>query len=71
MSAVLALANRSRIKPSHRRRRKAASAHLVYILNNPLSGKDPTGYQSCTVTKDNSCTVMNNDDRSADKLGHT
>ncbi|MEO5625632.1 MAG: hypothetical protein ABIQ70_06475, partial [Dokdonella sp.] len=31
----------------------------------------PTGYQSCTVTKDNSCTVMNNDDRSADKLGHT
>ncbi|MEO5624722.1 MAG: RHS repeat-associated core domain-containing protein, partial [Dokdonella sp.] len=42
-----------------------------YILNNPLSGKDPTGYQSCTVTKDNSCTVMNNDDRSADKLGHT
>lgn len=42
------LANRTRIKPSHRRRRKAASAHLVYILNNPLSGTDPTGYEACT-----------------------
>ena len=47
MSVVLALASRSRIKPSHRRRRKAASAHLVYIGNNPLSGRDPTGY-ACT-----------------------
>lgn len=66
MSAVLALVHRSRIKPRHRRRRKAASVHLVYILNNPLSGKDPTGYQTCVVSEGNSCTANQHDDRSAD-----
>jgi len=39
-----ALAKPRRIKASHRRRRKVASDHLLYILNNPLSGTDPTGY---------------------------
>ena len=42
-----------------------------YLANRPLSGTDPTGYEDCTVTRENSCTVMNNDSRSADKLGHT
>jgi len=42
-----------------------------YIGNNPLSGTDPTGYADCVVAEGNSCTAQNNDDRSADKLGHT
>ena len=46
MSAVIALANPRRIKASHRRRRRVASDHLLYILNNPLSGTDPSGYAS-------------------------
>lgn len=46
-----------------------------YIMNNPLSGKDPSGYQSCSQTsaKDaetgDSCTFMLKDARSANKLG--
>ena len=50
MSAVIALATPRRIKASHRRRRKVASDHLLYILNNPLSGTDPTGYACSTGT---------------------
>jgi hypothetical protein len=46
VSGVIALAKPRRIKASHRRRRRVASDHLLYILNNPLSGTDPTGYQS-------------------------
>jgi hypothetical protein len=46
VSGVIALAKPRRIKASHRRRRKVAAGHLLYILNNPLSGTDPTGY--CT-----------------------
>ncbi len=49
MSAVIALATPRRIKASHRRRRRVASDHLLYILNNPLSGTDPTGYASCST----------------------
>ena len=48
MSAVIALAKPRRIKASHRRRRRVASDHLLYILNNPLSGTDPSGY--CVTT---------------------
>ncbi|MBX3712961.1 MAG: hypothetical protein KF800_13460 [Lysobacter sp.] len=44
---MTALAKPRRIKASHRRRRKVASDHLLYILNNPLSGTDPTGYAAC------------------------
>jgi hypothetical protein len=44
VSGVIALANPRRIKASHRRRRRVASDHLLYILNNPLSGTDPSGY---------------------------
>jgi hypothetical protein len=44
VSGVIALANPRCIKASHRRRRRVASDHLLYILNNPLSGTDPTGY---------------------------
>jgi hypothetical protein len=44
VSGVIALAKPRRIKASHRRRRRVASDHLLYILNNPLSGTDPTGY---------------------------
>jgi hypothetical protein len=43
---VIALAKPRRIKASHRRRRRVASDHLLYILNNPLSGTDPTGYKA-------------------------
>ena len=50
MSAVIALATPRRIKASHRRRRRVASDHLLYILNNPLSGTDPTGYACETGT---------------------
>jgi hypothetical protein len=46
VSVVIALAKPRRIKASHRRRRRVASDHLLYILNNPLSGTDPTGYRS-------------------------
>jgi hypothetical protein len=46
VSGVIALANPRRIKASHRRRRRVASDHLLYILNNPLAGTDPTGYRS-------------------------
>jgi hypothetical protein len=46
VSAVIALATPRRIKASHRRRRRVTSDHLLYILNNPLSGTDPTGYCS-------------------------
>ena len=42
-----------------------------YIGNNPFSGADPSGYAECVVTEGHSCTAMNNDSRSADKLGHT
>jgi RHS repeat-associated protein len=42
-----------------------------YLANNPLSGTDPTGNDGCIVAQKSSCTVMNNDSRSADKLGHT
>jgi hypothetical protein len=52
VSAVVALANPRRIKASHRRRRRVASDHLLYILNNPLSGTDPTGYTSCNANGD-------------------
>ncbi len=58
MPGVLALANRTRIKTSHRQRRKAASAHLVYILNNPLSGVDPTGYAACSLDDEASCLLQ-------------
>jgi hypothetical protein len=34
-----------RIKRSHRRRWKRTTGHRFYILNNPLSGTDPTGYK--------------------------
>jgi hypothetical protein len=47
VSAVIALVTPRRIKASHRRRRRVASDHLLYILNNPLSGTDPTGYLAC------------------------
>lgn len=46
-----------------------------YVFNNPLSGTDPTGYQSCskTSTKESDvgteCTAMARDPRSANKLG--
>lgn len=46
-----------------------------YILNNPLAGRDPTGYQSCSETKTegaevgDTCTFMARDPRSANKLG--
>ncbi len=50
MPGALALANPRRIKASHRRRRRVASDHLLYILNNPLSGTDPTGYACDTGT---------------------
>jgi hypothetical protein len=46
VSALLDLAKPRRIKASHRRRRKCASGHRVYIMNNPLSGTDPTGYDA-------------------------
>ena len=42
-----------------------------YIGNNPLSGTDPTGYDSCIVSDGNSCTQSQSDTRSADPLGHT
>jgi hypothetical protein len=47
VSAAIAPATLHRIKRSHRRRRKLAAGHLLYILNNPLSGTDPTGYVAC------------------------
>ena len=37
-----------------------------YIMNNPLSGTDPTGYADCVVSQDNSCTASAHDSRSAD-----
>jgi RHS repeat-associated protein len=46
-----------------------------YVFNNPLSGTDPSGYQSCskTSTKESDvgteCTMMAKDHRSANKLG--
>jgi hypothetical protein len=46
VSGVLSLAKPQRIKASHRRRWKGTTGHSVYIMNNPLSGTDPTGYQS-------------------------
>jgi hypothetical protein len=46
VSALLDLAKPRRIKASHRRRRKCASGHRVYIMNNPLAGTDPTGYDA-------------------------
>ena len=55
MSAVIALARPHRIKASHRRRRRVASGHLLYILNNPLSGTDPTGYQCTTDASGDEC----------------
>ncbi len=48
MLGAFALATPRRIKASHRRRRRVASDHLLYILNNPLSGTDPTGYAAAT-----------------------
>lgn len=72
VSGVLALANRTRIKPSHRRRRKAASAHLVYILNNPLSGTDPTGYAACSLDDEASCLLQDDGINTiVDKGGNT
>ena len=50
MPGAFALATPRRIKASHRRRRRVASDHLLYILNNPLSGTDPTGYACTTGT---------------------
>jgi hypothetical protein len=50
VSALLDLAKPRRIKASHRRRRNCASGHRVYIMNNPLSGTDPTGYDDVAVT---------------------
>jgi hypothetical protein len=50
VSALLDLAKPRRIKASHRRRRKCASGHRVYIMNNPLSGTDPTGYSCDPMT---------------------
>ena len=44
VSGLIAAANPRRIKASHRRRGKVASAHRLYIMNNPLAGTDPTGY---------------------------
>jgi hypothetical protein len=51
VSAVLSLCKPHRIKASHRRRWKGTTGHSVYIMNNPLSGTDPTGYQSsiCSI----------------------
>jgi hypothetical protein len=60
VSAVIALAKPHRIKASHRRRRRVAADHLLYILGNPLSGTDPTGYRSiCGAGGDNeeSCAI--------------
>jgi hypothetical protein len=53
VSGVLSLAKPHRIKASHRRRWKGTTGHSVYIMNNPLSGTDPTGYQSsiCSIGK--------------------
>jgi RHS repeat-associated protein len=43
-----------------------------YLANRPFSGTDPSGYEGdCVVAQGNSCSVQNNDSRSADKLGHT
>lgn len=42
-----------------------------YIMNNPLAGTDPTGFASCVVGKGQSCTTLNRDSRSANKLGNT
>jgi hypothetical protein len=44
VSAVLSLAKPHRIKASHRRRWNRTTGHSVYIMNNPLSATDPTGY---------------------------
>jgi hypothetical protein len=46
VSGVLSLAKPQRIKASHRRRWKGTTGHRLYIMNNPLSGTDPTGYVS-------------------------
>ncbi|MDC8011209.1 FG-GAP-like repeat-containing protein [Tahibacter soli] len=46
-----------------------------YILNNPMAGRDPSGYGSCSETKTedadvgDTCTFMLRDPRSANKLG--
>jgi hypothetical protein len=49
VSGVLSLAKPHRIKASHRRRWKGTTGHSVYIMNNPLSGTDPTGYAMANV----------------------
>lgn len=55
MSAVIALARPRRIKASHRRRRRVASDHLLYILNNPLAATDPSGYSCTPMTGSHVC----------------
>lgn len=60
MSGVTALAKPRRIKASHRRRRKVASDHLLYILNNPLSGTDPTGYMGDCPPRVQVCALSQN-----------
>jgi hypothetical protein len=44
VSGVLSLCKPHRIKASHRRRWKGTTGHRLYIMNNPLSATDPTGY---------------------------
>jgi hypothetical protein len=58
VSAVIALARPRRIKASHRRRRKVAAGHLLYILNNPLSGTDPSGYAVHLAGRKDGCNGM-------------
>lgn len=40
-------ASPDRIREKRAAVRNVASAQLVYIGNNPLAGKDPTGYVAC------------------------
>jgi hypothetical protein len=64
VSGVLSLAKPHRIKASHRRRWKGTTGHNVYIMNNPLSGTDPTGYVS-TRDPDEAEPAATEDKRSA------
>jgi Restriction endonuclease fold toxin 9 len=58
VSAVLSLCKPHRIKASHRRRWKGTTGHSVYIMNNPLSGTDPTGYAISCMMND-ICNLQN------------
>jgi hypothetical protein len=82
VSGVLSLAKPQRIKASHRRRWKGTTGHSVYIMNNPLSGTDPTGYMSsicsigsnenargCSITEVNPSSPSASDGRKAGNGG--